>query len=363
MDGHAESHSGPSLKIRNLQIKRGELTFLVGKVASGKSFLISSILNETEKYALKPKSGWSTAGELPPKIQINGRLGVVTQNHWLQNTTIRENILFGSEFVEDTYLKCIEMCQLTQDLLGFPDKDLEVIGPNGNRLSGGQRQRICLARAVYQNCDIYLFDDIFSSIDRHVARKIFDELILQHLVKQGKTVVCATSQYKFLQQVPNNFQCNFVLLEEGQIKVDKQFVEQYLSQDTQREQQGMGKSRPKRLSNDNALLDVNSDNHSESSSEVESVIGKKVPAQGTSSTTQTYSSTRHHFNISTILLYFKMMKYPFFICLVLLTIGMQLLKNTVGKSPPPPPSSLPPRKYSRPALAQVSAAFSWLAWS
>ena len=87
-----------------------------------------------------------------------------------------------------------------------------LFSPNRNKLSGGQKQRICLARALYQDRDIYLLDDIFSSLDAHVADAVFEKTIMSYLLKKGKTVLLITSHYKFLKYSPN-----IILLKNGKI--------------------------------------------------------------------------------------------------------------------------------------------------
>lgn len=93
---------------------------------------------------------------------------------WIQTGTIQENILFGSEMDSQRYRDTLERCSLVKDLELLPYGDHTVIGERGVNLSGGQKQRIQLARALYQNADIYLLDDPFSAVDAHTATILFN---------------------------------------------------------------------------------------------------------------------------------------------------------------------------------------------
>ena len=97
----------------------------------------------------------------------------MAQSSWIQNATIQDNILFGSPLNTKRYKEVIRACSLEKDLEIFEYGDQTEIGERGINLSGGQKQRIQLARAVYQDCDIYLLDDVFSAVDAHTGTEIF----------------------------------------------------------------------------------------------------------------------------------------------------------------------------------------------
>ena len=132
-------------------------------MASGKSSMISSMLGEMQKF-----SG---------SINIYGSISYVPQQSWIQQTTVRENILFGKPYNESFYKKCVEACALTADIALFPAGDQTELGEKGINLSGGQKQRISLARAVYSGSDIYLLDDPLSAVDTKVGKHLFDSVI------------------------------------------------------------------------------------------------------------------------------------------------------------------------------------------
>lgn len=100
------------------------------------------------------------------------------QSPWIQHGTIEENILFGLPMDRERYDDTLQACALEMDIAQLDYGDQTEIGERGINLSGGQKQRIQLARAVYQNCDIYLLDDIFSALDAHTGSKIFQVCFL-----------------------------------------------------------------------------------------------------------------------------------------------------------------------------------------
>ncbi|GMI73762.1 multidrug resistance-associated protein 4, ATP-binding cassette C4 [Hibiscus trionum] len=173
------------LKNINLEVKKGELTAIVGTVGSGKSSLLGSILGEMHKI-----SG---------KVKVCGTTAYVAQSSWIQNGTIEENILFGLPMNREKYREVIKACCLEKDLEMMEFGDQTEIGERGINLSGGQKQRIQLARAVYQDCDIYLLDDIFSAVDAHTGTNIFKECVRGAL--KDKTILLVTHQVDFLHNV------------------------------------------------------------------------------------------------------------------------------------------------------------------
>ncbi|KAK7284652.1 hypothetical protein RJT34_19402 [Clitoria ternatea] len=173
------------LKNIALEIKKGELTAVVGTVGSGKSSLLASILGEMRRV-----SGM---------VRVCGSVAYVAQTSWIQNGTIEENILFGSPMDRQRYNEVIRVCCLEKDLEMMEYGDQTEIGERGINLSGGQKQRIQLARAVYQDCDVYLLDDVFSAVDAHTGTELFKECVRGAL--KGKTTILVTHQVDFLRNV------------------------------------------------------------------------------------------------------------------------------------------------------------------
>ena len=120
------------------------------------------------------------------RININGSVAYVPQLAWIQNETVKNNILFGSRFDQTLYEQVLSACSLTTDLAIMPAGDKTEIGEKGINLSGGQKQRISLARAVYADADIYMLDDPLSAVDSHVGKHIFDNVIGPNGVLKNK---------------------------------------------------------------------------------------------------------------------------------------------------------------------------------
>ena len=175
-----------TLKNINIEVKNGEILGIIGEVGSGKSSLLQAFLNGL--ILLNPKSC--------DGIHINGRVGYSAQIPWIQNDTIRNNILFFNEYDQEKYENILNKCQLKYDLDNFEGKDLTEIGEKGVNLSGGQKVRISLARTVYNDPDIYLFDDPISALDANIGKKIMKELIINYL--KGKTRVVVTHALQYL---------------------------------------------------------------------------------------------------------------------------------------------------------------------
>ncbi|KAI4378585.1 hypothetical protein MLD38_016045 [Melastoma candidum] len=172
----------PTLSGIQLKVEAGMHVAVCGTVGSGKSSFLSCILGEIPK----------TAGE----VRICGTAAYVSQSAWIQSGNIEENILFGSPMDKAKYKSVIHACALKKDFELFSHGDQTIIGDRGINLSGGQKQRVQLARALYQDADIYLLDDPFSAVDAHTGTELFKEYILSALA--NKTVIYVTHQVEFL---------------------------------------------------------------------------------------------------------------------------------------------------------------------
>ncbi|XP_048361642.1 ATP-binding cassette sub-family C member 2 [Sphaerodactylus townsendi] len=184
-----ERNSDATIRDITLKIPHGHLVAVVGAVGSGKSSLLSAMLGEMEN--------------IKGHINIEGSIAYVPQQAWIQNATLKDNILFGSPFDEARYQQVLEACALLPDLQLLPGGDLTEIGEKGINLSGGQKQRISLARAVYNNADIFLLDDPLSAVDSHVGRHIFDKVLGPDGMLGIKTRILVTHSLNFLAQVDN----------------------------------------------------------------------------------------------------------------------------------------------------------------
>ncbi|KAK1417854.1 hypothetical protein QVD17_26988 [Tagetes erecta] len=172
----------PTLVDINFRVCNHMKVAVCGPVGSGKSSLLSCILGEVPK--------------LSGKVKVSGTKAYVGQSPWIQSGTIEHNILFGKEMDIERYEKVLEACDLKKDLEVLSFGDQTVIGERGINLSGGQKQRIQIARALYQDADIYLFDDPFSAVDAITGNHIFKECMMDFL--ESKTVIYVTHQVEFL---------------------------------------------------------------------------------------------------------------------------------------------------------------------
>ncbi|XP_070772711.1 ATP-binding cassette sub-family C member 2 isoform X2 [Enoplosus armatus] len=182
-----EREAEPLLKNVSLDIKPGRLVAVVGAVGSGKSSLVSALLGEMH----------NTKGF----VNIQGSLAYVPQQAWIQNATLRDNILFGSRHEERRFQEVIQSCALAPDLELLPGGDLTEIGEKGINLSGGQKQRVSLARAAYSQADIYLLDDPLSAVDSHVGKHLFDKVIGPNGLLKDRTRILVTHGVSFLPYV------------------------------------------------------------------------------------------------------------------------------------------------------------------
>lgn len=139
-------------------------------------------------------------------------MGYVSQQAWIQNATLRNNILFGKPYDSDKYDSIIEACALQPDLSSLPAGDSTEIGEKGVNLSGGQKQRVSLARAVFFDADVYLLDDLLSAVDCHVGKHVFDKVLGPNGILKNKTRVLVTHGIQYLPQVDH-----IVVLKGGQI--------------------------------------------------------------------------------------------------------------------------------------------------
>ncbi|XP_037822326.1 multidrug resistance-associated protein 1 isoform X2 [Lucilia sericata] len=178
-----------TLKNINIEVKKNTLCAIVGTVGSGKSSVIQAFLGEMEKI-----SG---------SVNTVGSIAYVPQQAWIQNATLRENILFGKEYDRKRYNRVIDACALRADIDMLSAGDKTEIGEKGINLSGGQKQRISLARAVYSDADLYFLDDPLSAVDSHVGKHIFEEVVGPKGLLAKKTRILVTHGITFLPQTDN----------------------------------------------------------------------------------------------------------------------------------------------------------------
>src|SRR5271155_3647946 len=189
-------------QLRDLDVtfSKGELNLIVGPIGSGKSSMLLALLGEMRlidgQFYLPRQNG----------------VAYVSQTAWLQNATIRDNILFGNEFDEERYWNVVEACALKLDLDMFEAGDRTEVGEKGITLSGGQKQRLALARAVYSPAQTILLDDVLSALDVHVGKFIFEKCITGELLR-GRTVLLVTHNVTMAKKAARKI----VVMEQGRI--------------------------------------------------------------------------------------------------------------------------------------------------
>ncbi|KAF5346100.1 hypothetical protein D9757_014021 [Collybiopsis confluens] len=172
------------LKVEDkLLFKRGVINMIVGPTGSGKTSVLMALLSEMHFVPAGPDSWYG--------LPRAGGVAYSAQESWVQNATIRDNIVFGAEFDEERYRNVIHQCCLERDLELFEAGDQTEVGERGLTLSGGQKARVTLARAVYSRAEIVLLDDILAALDVHTSKWIVEKCLKGHLIK-GRTVLLVT---------------------------------------------------------------------------------------------------------------------------------------------------------------------------
>ncbi|CEG65978.1 hypothetical protein RMATCC62417_02643 [Rhizopus microsporus] len=202
-----QNNTGFTLKDLNIEFPNNELSLIAGATGSGKTLLMLSLLGEavtikgTVKCPRQPivdtvSSDFNLSADIDPKDWILPyAVSYVSQTAWLQNASIRDNILFGLPYVESRYRDTLYACALNKDLEILEDGDMTEIGEKGITLSGGQKARVSLARAVYSRAQNVLMDDVLSAVDAHTAKHLYEKCLLGPLMK-GRTRILITHHVK-----------------------------------------------------------------------------------------------------------------------------------------------------------------------
>ncbi|XP_011609187.2 multidrug resistance-associated protein 5 isoform X2 [Takifugu rubripes] len=180
----------------DIRIKKGSVVGICGGVGSGKSSILSALL------------GQMTLVE--GNVAASGGFAFVSQQAWILNDSLKENILFGNQYDKDRYYAVLEACCLLPDLAELSYGDMTEIGERGVNLSGGQRQRLSLARALYSERPILLLDDPLSAVDACVGSQVFHKAIMG--VAKGRTILFVTHQLQYLSECDQ-----IILMKDGQI--------------------------------------------------------------------------------------------------------------------------------------------------
>jgi ABC-type multidrug transport system fused ATPase/permease subunit len=246
--GSVATSSRPTLSNIQLSILEGNLTAIVGRIGQGKSSLLSAIMGEMYK--------------LEGTVRTYGNIAYVPQQAWIINATVRDNILLGKPFDQEKYDNIIYAAGLKPDLDMLPAMDLTEIGERGINLSGGQKQRVSLARAAYQDADIYLLDDPLSAVDAHVDQHLWDNLVGPSGLLKDKTRILVTHGIHHLSDVHQ-----IVVMKDGQISETGEYQQLMMAKDafyqliydySVRRQVSNSNSK-----DENSILSVSTDNNSQ----------------------------------------------------------------------------------------------------
>lgn len=215
-----DTDGGFVLRNLNLSFPPKGLSVISGKTGSGKSLLLASILGECD--ILQGKVKVPVAPQLNVRYDrrissaewiIDNATAYVAQIPWIENGTIRDNILFGLPYHPARYRKVLYACALDKDLDMFPDKEMTDIGANGVNLSGGQRWRVSFARALYSRAGILIMDDIFSALDTHTGRHVYNHGLTGEIGQKRTRILVTHHASLCLPQTDYS-----VLLENGCVK-------------------------------------------------------------------------------------------------------------------------------------------------
>ncbi|KAI7895794.1 P-loop containing nucleoside triphosphate hydrolase protein [Mucor mucedo] len=221
------------LKDLDVVFPNNELSLICGSTGSGKTLLMLSLLGETEikKGTVScPRSASSSSLDdttainsikppedapiVPEDWILPYAVAYVSQTAWLQNASIKDNILFGLPYVSNRYKATLTACALDKDLSYLEDGDTTEIGEKGITLSGGQKARVALARAVYSRAQNVMMDDVLSAVDAHTAKHLFKKC-LQSPLMSGRTQILITHHVNLCIQGA----AHVVFVKDGRIKL------------------------------------------------------------------------------------------------------------------------------------------------
>lgn len=178
-----------ALRNINFSLLRSSLTMVVGPVGSGKSTLCRALLGEMP----------FSEGRVTLRTR-HGHVGYCDQTAFLFNGSVRDNIVAFSAFNPTRYAEVLNATALSYDIALLPQGDGTNVGSDGITLSGGQKQRVSLARALYLQADLLIFDDVFSGLDAETEEHVFSHVFGPHglLRRRGATVVLCTHSVRHL---------------------------------------------------------------------------------------------------------------------------------------------------------------------
>nr|ODN96123.1 ATP-binding cassette transporter [Cryptococcus depauperatus CBS 7855] len=177
----------------NIEFPIGKLTVITGPTGSGKSAVLTALLGEMELLSGKSYLPKFTT-QLDPKTGLRNSIAYAAQTPWLQQTSIKNNILFGETFDANRYEMVLDACALNPDLEILEDGDETEIGAKGVSL---RQARVALARACYSYTQHVLLDDPLAAVDSHTAKHLTDKCLNGSILK-GRTVLLVSHHVELL---------------------------------------------------------------------------------------------------------------------------------------------------------------------
>ena len=180
----------------NIKITKNTITGIKGETGSGKSTFIKLLMS-----LLEPSSGVIEIDNIPLKNIQNswqGKIGYVPQNFYILDDTILENIVFSEEKSKIDFKKIdeiLKICELDNLIKELPNELETIVGPNGKMLSGGQAQRLAIARTLYKERNLLIFDEATNALDEETENKILKNILS---LRKTKTVVIISHNQKVL---------------------------------------------------------------------------------------------------------------------------------------------------------------------
>lgn len=192
----------------HLEIQKGTINVITGKIGSGKSTLLKLLLGSLPKD--RGKIYWNgVLMDQLDRFMLPPHISLVPQTPTLFNDTIRGNILLGDDDRDVDFSYILEKSCLNEDISQKEEGLDFVVGPKGSKLSGGQRQRVSIARSLVQDCELYVYDNVSTALDIHTERKVWEHLLQAHA---DKTLFIVTHQPFLLKKADQ-----IIVLKEGQI--------------------------------------------------------------------------------------------------------------------------------------------------
>tara|TARA_E500000178_G_scaffold344714_1_gene393426 strand:- start:2435 stop:4174 length:1740 start_codon:yes stop_codon:yes gene_type:complete len=191
------------LKNINLTIKKNTIIGIKGETGSGKSTLIKLLMKLLDPTKGNIDVDGINMNKLGKSWQT--KIAYIPQNFYILDDTILENIIFSedqSKFKIDRINSILKFCNLDEVVNNLPKKLNTIVGPNGKQLSGGQAQRLAIARALYQDKDILIFDEATNALDENTEAEIIEKI---YNLKNTKTIIIISHNNKVLEKCDQSY--------------------------------------------------------------------------------------------------------------------------------------------------------------